>query len=144
MAFGLSFPLFGRAGKSYRDFPSFPLYLPLGVASVRGPEHTRVQRQRGNVINDEFEGVMVTRNLQTVGELAEKEETDTQKSGEGDSDPENNDNQRRPRNRGLQLVKHGARTAADEYIQIFLPALPHRAKRSVHSHAHDSLPRTKP
>src|SRR5580704_8823407 len=87
---------------------------------------------------------MVTRNLQTVSELAEQEETNAHKSGEGDFYPEKNDNQRCPRNSGLQFAKRSSRTAADEQIEIFPPALPHRADRTVHANADNSLPRTKP
>src|SRR5580700_5174835 len=144
MALGLSVTLSGGAGKSYRNFPSLPFDLPLQVAPVRGPKHTRVERHSGHVINDEFKGILVTRYLQTVGELAQQEETNPQKRGHGDPKAENNESQRNPRDGGLQLAKDGTRTATDQDIEILLPALPHRSEGAVHSNTDDSLPRTKP
>src|SRR5262249_38739551 len=55
-------------------FPALPGDFPFGMASVGGPEHTRVQKGRGDVIIDKREGVMVTREVEAVDGLASGQE----------------------------------------------------------------------
>ena len=52
--------------------------------------------------------------------------------------------QRNPRNDGLELVKESVRSAANQQVKVFLPALPHRAEGAVHADADNSLPGGKP
>ena len=46
--------------------------------------------------------------------------------------------QRNPRNDPEKLASHRSRRTSHQGIEVFRPALPHRAKRPVHSYAHDA------
>src|SRR5271163_2343182 len=98
MSIGLSLLLSRCARKSYRNFPPFPFYLPLRVASIRSPEHTRVQHHRGRIINDEFKGILVTGELRTIGELPQQKQTDAEKCRDWNFQPEQYEDNGNPGN----------------------------------------------
>src|SRR6266478_6391505 len=108
-------------GKAYDYFPSFPLDLALQMASVGGPEHTRVKRHRGYIIQDEFEGVMVAGKFQAVGELPEQDQANGQHGGKGNLDPNQQNQQSDPGNRCFELAINRAGRATYQPVEVFLP-----------------------
>ena len=93
---------------------------------MRGPQGAGVQKNRGEIVNDEFERVVVTGQRPTIGKLAEQQEHDPGKHGKRQFDANEKHHENHPRKGRFKFSENRATVAAHQLKKIFLPAFPHR------------------
>src|SRR5215472_9456713 len=114
------------------------------MAPIGCPEHTRIQKSRRDVIKDERKRVMVTSEVEPVDGLTDNQEQNSKEKQKGELEAEKGQQKRNPRQCGFHFADYRPRCSAHQAIEIFLPAFPHRTKRSIHPRSNQSLTGTKP
>src|SRR5579859_4749189 len=71
----------GRIWQANSVFPALPRDLAFGITSIGSEQNPSVEKNGRYVIDDEFEGKLVTRQFQAVADLPEKEQDHANKSG---------------------------------------------------------------
>src|SRR6516165_8886033 len=134
----------GRIRQPDRVFPALPRDFAPAIAAVGSKQNSRVEKNRRQIIDDEFEGELVTREFEAIARLPEQKQDRADECRKREPDPEAEDQKSHPGKRGLEFAQNGCGRAAHEFVEILAPAAPHLAERTVHANGDESLARTEP